>query len=375
MNSYRWSKFLVAAMLAWCFAFGQNQPPNAVIGVVGKTPVSNTIQVVKGVRVQFVGSGSSDPERASLSYYWNFGDGQTSNLANPPHTFTQNGTYTVNLTVDDNYVAPPPPGPNPSYPNEPAGYQRIAEIDFRALPPNTVAKGAGCSGDGILAGCWGHYPWDTGFHTVVNDATAPKSPGGVFQFPYYAGSGCGVGPGLVWGRYSGTYAEMREIYECGWFKIPSADFENLPLQMKLLGYWGVGSDPNNTASQIYHIIRSTNTFSSSFDNDIRFQGHISRSMVANVNSSKKTECGRWVKYEIIMKLNDIGKSNGVMMFWIDGVLTHQYTDCLYADAANPHGFYGRDWAPIYGGGCAAGVTKTRNDYLWVDHIYSSGIPK
>ncbi|MGQ9459723.1 MAG: PKD domain-containing protein [Candidatus Bathyarchaeaceae archaeon] len=33
------------------------------------------------------------------SWNWNFGDGATSNLQNPTHTYEQNGTYTVSLTV------------------------------------------------------------------------------------------------------------------------------------------------------------------------------------------------------------------------------------------------------------------------------------
>jgi PKD repeat protein len=35
----------------------------------------------------------------ATSWLWNFGDGQTSTLRNPLHTYTQNGTFTVSLTV------------------------------------------------------------------------------------------------------------------------------------------------------------------------------------------------------------------------------------------------------------------------------------
>ena len=51
--------------------------------------------------VNFSSAGSSDPEGQPLSYSWTFGDGGTSTAANPSHTFTQAGTYTVRLAVSD----------------------------------------------------------------------------------------------------------------------------------------------------------------------------------------------------------------------------------------------------------------------------------
>jgi glucose/arabinose dehydrogenase/chitodextrinase len=51
--------------------------------------------------VSFSSAGSSDPEGQPLTYSWTFGDGGSSTQANPSHTYTQPGQYTVHLTVSD----------------------------------------------------------------------------------------------------------------------------------------------------------------------------------------------------------------------------------------------------------------------------------
>lgn len=51
--------------------------------------------------IQFNSDGTFDTENDEISLQWNFGDGATSNLANPSHQFTGNGPYTVYLIVTD----------------------------------------------------------------------------------------------------------------------------------------------------------------------------------------------------------------------------------------------------------------------------------
>ncbi|CAZ94534.1 Ig-like domain-containing protein [Zobellia galactanivorans] len=51
--------------------------------------------------VLFTGSGSSDPNGDTLTYLWDFGDGNTSSQMNPSHTYTSSGDYNVELTVND----------------------------------------------------------------------------------------------------------------------------------------------------------------------------------------------------------------------------------------------------------------------------------
>ena len=59
--------------------------------------------------ISFDASGSSDPDNSdgspandqTLTYLWDFGDGNTSTQINPSHSYAEAGEYTISLTVDD----------------------------------------------------------------------------------------------------------------------------------------------------------------------------------------------------------------------------------------------------------------------------------
>jgi len=73
------------------------QSNQAPVAVFSATPTSGAAPLA----VTFSSAGSLDPEGQPLTYAWDFGDSATSTAANPAHTYTQPGRYTVRLTVSD----------------------------------------------------------------------------------------------------------------------------------------------------------------------------------------------------------------------------------------------------------------------------------
>ena len=70
-----------------------NRPPVAVAG----GPYTGQ----EGGAVTLNGAGSSDPEEGALTYQWDFGDGTTGSGPTVSHSWAQDGSYTVTLTVTD----------------------------------------------------------------------------------------------------------------------------------------------------------------------------------------------------------------------------------------------------------------------------------
>jgi PKD repeat protein len=132
--------------------------------------------------VQFTGAGSGD---APITYSWEFGDGTSSRLQNPTHTYRDPGTYTATLTVADSggeqaiqsltvTVSPPPPEPGPPPPDRqpiaaPVVLAPAGTAPFRA---EFVANATG--GDGTLT-----FAWDFG----DGETSTEENPAHVFQNP------------------------------------------------------------------------------------------------------------------------------------------------------------------------------------------------
>ncbi len=85
-----WGAFWVPGEEDWFFV---NNPP---IANGGDSKVSRA-----GKDVQFSADASSDRDDDTISYVWDFGDGQTAEGLYVSHRFSKTGLYTVTLTVSD----------------------------------------------------------------------------------------------------------------------------------------------------------------------------------------------------------------------------------------------------------------------------------
>ena len=81
--------------------------------------------------------------------------------------------------------------------------------------------------------------------------------------------------------------------------------------------------------------------------------------------------GKWYVLEGVLEIGANGQSNGTLRLWLDGALTHSYSDIEY-EATDKRS----DWgyihiAPTWGGG-----QGTINQLMWLDFddFYVSGAP-
>jgi PKD repeat protein len=89
--------------------YGQVQPIPREVNVTVSAPAGNlapvasfTVSCNQNV-CSFDGRASTDENAPTLTYSWNFGNGRTGSGPVPNHTYTTAGTFTVTLTVRDEY--------------------------------------------------------------------------------------------------------------------------------------------------------------------------------------------------------------------------------------------------------------------------------
>jgi PKD repeat protein len=158
-----YTKVLTPAQVEALYVAGGGVTPN-------DPPVAAWTSSANGLLVNFDSSGSHDPDGNIAGYLWDFGDGTTSTLANPSHTYGGAGTFNVNLTVTDNAGAPASLGGQVSVvvPNQPP----VVQWTSSATGLNVTFDSAGTNDpDGSIAS----YAWTFGDGATSNVANPTHS--------------------------------------------------------------------------------------------------------------------------------------------------------------------------------------------------------
>ena len=131
------------AAIAALLASGGNVPPAA-----------SFTTAITALQVQFTDT-SSDVDGSIASWSWSFGDGSTSSVQHPVHTYASAGTYNVNLTVTDDQGASGSTGQAVTVDSGATNTPPVAGFSFACNALSCVFDGRSSSDDvGIVSYAW-----------------------------------------------------------------------------------------------------------------------------------------------------------------------------------------------------------------------------
>ncbi len=249
-----------------------------------------------------------------------------------------------------------------SWPNEPAGGTPISDYGFGDALPSGQGMAVGTSGWYINnpgeGGCGG--PTGTLASELTNRNDAPLSPPDVGQWSYPVGFTPGCAPATMY--YD--HAAAKEVYAGFWWE-PSNPWQSQSSNVNKIAFWQTPTNGSSADIQMYgqppsipFVLHAYLEFPNTNDNGVR--------LTPNVNSTTVT-LGQWHLVEWHMKYaTDSASGDGLVEWWLDGVLQGRYTN---VQTPNDAGFYEFQVSPTWGG--MGTDTKTEQDYYWFDHVHLS----
>jgi hypothetical protein len=257
---------------------------------------------------------------------------------------------------------------SPDYPNEPRGFEPIAEHAFGSWPLSESAE---------------HGEWEnpsTANYQVVAVQT-PSRDGRALRVTFPAGLSGGTSPGKFrfWRELDPQRApRYRRLYIAWVGRIGERGFENHRVATKLF-YFGYGNTAqlndggltlaNGSGIQAVQSRMQLRAFVSPADD--RKAGSVTYG--PNMRRSLPVRTGSWHLIEMLLSVGTPDRADGMLRVWIDRRLALNYDAVQYLDSAHgfTDGFFQMEWAPVWGG---TGGVRTRDDHLEIDHIYVSGLP-
>lgn len=330
--------------------------------------------------------------------------GTTMGMAAGTATFTATvaGVSGTAAVTESAAAVVPPQAPAGSqgglYPNQPAGYSRIAETDMSAMPSKTS----------MIAGKAAVLATPASLETIVSGSVLPSTfPDATAHFLKHvieAGTAAGYAEASnhyaqfdMWALGEQTSAnggpsdvEYSAFYQSTYFSVygNGTTIETPPPGIKALGYWGVTNNNQNSSgsgpTQIYAMFTPVSPSGTSplttsqFSIDMITQNGSNIRFSQNLNTSKHVVVGQVHHFEQVLTLGTAGSANGTWDWWLDGVQIGHYTNVPYINSAYASkggnglsGFWGWQFSPYWGG--SGGANKTRDDAIYVGYTYISGI--
>lgn len=263
----------------------------------------------------------------------------------PPNNGGQNrGSLTYELSPRGDFI------------NEPSGFSRITERAFNAVRPdgNSVTEG------------WVDFVTGSSNLSLVQDASAPKSPPNVARLRYPRGfTSGGNSPGGSEVALRGT----RRLYVAHWIKLSSNWQGHYSGVNKHYHIWvdgvnkvvaasvGEGSDPLQPQMRLQGLAG-------------RYHGHEDANLSPNLVPSALFARGVWHKWETVLYAGTPGNADGTVDFYLDGRKIGSYSGIPFVRRGGSSRFSLFKWDPTWGG--VGGPAIAADQYMYLDHIYISG---
>ena len=224
------------------------------------------------------------------------------------------------------------------WPNEPAGLTRIADNGFDLLEGNG----------------WAMLDNRQGLVSLVDDPHAPASPPSVLQYSYPAGFS-DAGPGAA----EHLLPSVREVFVGIWWKV-SDPWQGHPSNVNKIQILFP-----NEGGDLYMVMYGEPGGPYEIRVIPQFRNMDPYWMLPNVGHVPVT-LGQWHRIEWLVRYNTSSDPpNGVVRWWLDGVLIGDHTDVRFPDSP----LVAYKISAIWGG---IGGRKAESDYYWYDDVHLSG---
>jgi hypothetical protein len=233
-----------------------------------------------------------------------------------------------------------PPAANGS--NEPSGYGTLVETSYQAAAEGGFSSSLNAD------------------FSIVNDPTAPYSPGTVARARFPKGLGDGVSP--IWSAAGIGQHGVKRLYVSFWMKVSD-------------NWQGHETGVNKVAILWTHekpvVVANMNGVGSGrLMSEMRIQDvpDGARNLTANLADAELAR-GEWHRWEVVLVSNNGDGADGEVHWWIDGNKVGEYRDVRFGTSAQSKIWDNVTWRPVWGG---RGDTVNEDMYMWMDHYYASG---